>query len=146
MIGKQTTCPSLQLQNEFAGDVISVAEKSYVEFYSELSSHFSFPLTLISSAFEKVESDPTEANLRLFLLAMRENQNTLATLEHYLSSQKQPETKHFPLLQLSFRENMDANLRQLALKRDENTSDILKRRSDLNALQNQFTDMELSID
>ena len=115
-------------------DVISLTEKSYLDFYSELSCKFSSPVGVISSAFQKVEADPVEENFRLFILTVRQNYGALVSLQRYLQRQQTP-ANDFDLLQLGFREKMDLGLKQLALKRETHIADIVQKKSNVGRLQ-----------
>jgi len=132
----------LEVQNEFAKEVIDMAEKSYHDFYETLTIQFQAPVAQVLDSFQRMEAEANEENLRFFLLRFREHYEALTSLGQYLRGNANfpPDTSQlFQMLHANFEQSIKDGLHQLSLKRDARVAEIYKVKEEINGVRKAFS-------
>ena len=126
-----------------------MAGKSYDEFCADLTRQFRAPIGRLIDSYDNMEAEPTEENLRLFLLAFKENYGAVLALREFFrqweesrESRVVPMVDPFSIVQNDFSEKMDAGLRELNQKRESRIAEMmLGRRSELENARTTFSNL-----
>ena len=126
-----------------------MAEKSYRDFYAELTSQFHSPVEKVISSFERMEAEATEENLRFFLLGFRENYEALLALRRYLQQQQSNPSlepmEPFQILRMNYDQKIHVGLSRLLADRESRATRVFEGTNELNDVWSSFSTLNISV-